>query len=109
MAPGSVFCRVCRNNVPKPLRQRTSNNRSNLRPGVRKEHQCHEYEIRFGSVTALIVITIFLFDEEIISFLLREGVGWKILAAICVFAFIPFFAHLYSTVIRLFLKMLKFD
>jgi cytidylate kinase len=60
-------------------------------------------------ITALVVFTIFQFDDEILSFLSREGIGWKILAAICIFAFIPFFAHLYSTVTRLFLKMLKFD
>ena len=65
--------------------------------------------IFFALITALVVFTIFLFDEEIISFLSREGSVWKIIAAICVFAFIPFFAHLYSTVIKLFLKMLKFD
>jgi cytidylate kinase len=63
----------------------------------------------FALITALVVLTIFIFDEEIISFLSREGLGWKIMAAICVFAFIPFFAQLYSTVIKLFLKMLKFD
>jgi cytidylate kinase len=60
-------------------------------------------------ITALVVFTIFQFDEEIILFLSREGFGWKILAAICVFAFIPFFAYLYSTVTSLFLKMLKFE
>ena len=60
-------------------------------------------------ITTLVVLTIFLFNEEIISFLSKEGLGWKIAAAICVFIFIPFFAHIYSTAIRLFLKMLKFD
>lgn len=60
-------------------------------------------------ITALVVFIIFLYDKEIISFLSREGFGWKLLAAICVFAFIPLFAYLYSTVIRLFLKMIKFD
>ena len=60
-------------------------------------------------ITILVVFTMFKFDEEILSFLSQEGLGWKLLAAICVFAFIPLFAHLYSTVIRLFLKMLKFD
>jgi len=65
--------------------------------------------IMLSLITALVVIAIFIFDDEIISFLSREEFAWKILAAICIFSFIPIFAHVYSTVIKLFLKMLKFD
>jgi hypothetical protein len=65
--------------------------------------------VLFAIITALVVFTIFQFDVEILSFLTQEGLGWKVLAAVCIFAFIPFFAYLYSTVTRLFLKMLKFD
>jgi len=60
-------------------------------------------------LTALVVFLIFQFDKGIFSFLSREGFGWRILATISVFAFVPFFAYLYSTVTSLFLKMLKFD
>lgn len=60
-------------------------------------------------LTALVVLLIFQFDQEIFSLLSREGFGWRILATICVFAFIPFFAYLYSTVTSLFFKMIKFE
>jgi hypothetical protein len=63
----------------------------------------------FALITALVVFTIFQFDKEILTFLSRKGLTWRIIATICVFAFIPFFAHIYSTVTRLFLKMIKFD
>ena len=80
-----------------------------IRSKYKFSHREFIHMVFFALITALVVFTIFLFDEEIISFLSREGFAWKITAAICVFAFIPFFAHLYSTVIKLFLKMLKFD
>jgi cytidylate kinase len=63
----------------------------------------------FGALTALVIFMIFQFDEQVFAFLSREGVGWRILATISVFAFVPFFAYVYSTVTGLFLKMLKFD
>jgi cytidylate kinase len=65
--------------------------------------------ISFALLTALIVFLIFNFAEPILSFLSKKGLGWRILATICVFGFVPFFAYTYSTVTRLFLKMLKFD
>ena len=37
---------ACHNNVPKLLRQITSNNRSNLQKSVSKEHQCQNIKIR---------------------------------------------------------------
>jgi cytidylate kinase len=63
----------------------------------------------FALITLLVIIILFRFDTEILSFLLREGLGWRILATICIFAFVPFFAFTYSTVIRLFFKMIKFE
>lgn len=59
--------------------------------------------------TTLVVFLVFQFDKEIFSFLSREGTGWRVLATIGVFAFVPFFAYLYSTVTSLFLKMVKFE
>jgi hypothetical protein len=63
----------------------------------------------FAIITAILILLIFQFDEKILSFLSRDSIGWKILAAVAVFIFVPFFAYIYSTVTRLFLKMIKFE
>jgi hypothetical protein len=63
----------------------------------------------FAVFTSLIVFTTFTFDKQILLFLSREGFGWRILATISVFIFVPVFAYVYSTVTGLFLKMIKFD
>ena len=60
-------------------------------------------------LTALVIFLIFQFDKEIFSFLSREGFGWRVLATIGVFAFVPIFAYVYSSATSLFLKMIKFD
>lgn len=63
----------------------------------------------FAIIAALTVIAVFHFDNEILTFLSREGLPWRVLAAVCVFLFVPFFAYTYSTVTSLFLKMVKLD
>jgi len=63
----------------------------------------------FALLTIIVVFTIFQFDNQLLSFLARKEIGWKILATIFIFAFVPFFAYTYSTVTRLFLKMIKFE
>lgn len=63
----------------------------------------------FAIVTIVVVWLIFQFDEQILSFLIREGIGWKLLAMAFVFLFVPFFAYTYSTVTKLFFKLIKFE
>ena len=68
--------------------------------------------IQLVFLALLVVVTVFLifqFDEQILSFLSQKELNRKIIATICVFVFIPFFAYSYSKLIRLILKMIKFD
>ena len=65
--------------------------------------------VSFAIVTIVVVWLIFQFDEQILSFLIREGIGWKLLAMAFVFLFVPFFAYSYSTVTKLFFKLIKFE
>jgi cytidylate kinase len=60
-------------------------------------------------LVTIVVFLIFQFDDQILSFLSRKEINWKIIATICIFFFIPFFAYSYSKLIRLILKMIKFD
>jgi cytidylate kinase len=63
----------------------------------------------FAILAALIAYTVFHFDNEILAFLSREGLRWRVLAAACIFVFVPIFAYVYSTVTSLFLKMIRVD
>jgi len=63
----------------------------------------------FIFLTGLIFYSVFHFDNEIISFLSQEGLFRKILAAVSVFCFVPFFAYLYSSATKLFFKLIKLD
>jgi len=65
--------------------------------------------VLFALSVALVIFTIFRFDKEILSFLSPGETGLKIFATICVFLFVPFFAYIYSTVARLFFKLIKFE
>lgn len=65
--------------------------------------------ILFAVLIALIVFLTFHYDQEIISYLSREDLTWKIVVTICVFLFVPLFAYIYSTVTKLFLRMIKFE
>jgi cytidylate kinase len=79
-------------------------------------HAKYSFGIKEGlqmTLSALFVIIVvyltFQFNDEILSFLTKEGLTWKILASMCVFVFVPVFAYLYSTVTKLFLRMIKFE
>ena len=63
----------------------------------------------FAAITAILGSVVFQFDREILSFLSREGFHSRVLATVCILAFVPFFAYSYSTVTRLLLKMIKLD
>jgi len=65
--------------------------------------------LSFAILTAIMVFTIFHFDQQILAFLQEEGTKHRILAAACVFVFVPFYAYIYSNVTSLFLKMIKLD
>ncbi len=65
--------------------------------------------ILFAVLTALMVFAIFHFDDQILAFLQKEGLEHRILAAACVFVFVPIYAYIYSNVTGLFLKMIKLD
>jgi len=60
-------------------------------------------------VTAAILFAVFQFNSEILSFLSRTELKWRVLATGCIFVFVPLFALVYSSAARLFLKMLKLD
>jgi hypothetical protein len=62
-----------------------------------------------AALSALVVLLIFQFDSEIHAFLLRPGAGWRVLATIAVFVFVPAFALVYSAATSLFLKLLKVE
>ena len=57
----------------------------------------------------LTVFIIFLYDKEILSFLSRKEMTWKIIISIGVFFFVPLFAFIYSTATKLFFRMIKFE
>lgn len=63
----------------------------------------------FGIITALIVSLVFAFDDQILTFLAREGTASRIVAATLILIFIPTFAFIYSSVTGLLLRMLKFE
>jgi hypothetical protein len=61
---------------------------------------------------AMALLTLFLvlhFGNHIISFLVREGTTWRILATACVVVFVPTFAFLYGSAAGLFLRLIKLD
>ncbi len=62
-----------------------------------------------GIITALIVYLLFQFNSEIIDFLSNSDTKMRIISTICILIFVPVFAHLYSTVTGLFLKLIKFE
>jgi hypothetical protein len=60
-------------------------------------------------LTALIVYLIFHFNSEIIQFLSHTDTEMKVISTICILIFVPVFAHIYSTVTGLLLKLIKFE
>jgi cytidylate kinase len=79
--------------------------RSRYKFGFRESIQM----ILFALLVIFLVFIIFQFDEEILSFLTQKELTWKIVATICVFIFVPLFTYIYSTVTKLFLRMIKFE
>lgn len=65
--------------------------------------------IIYAAFIALFVFLIFQYDEPILTFLSHKGLGWRVAATLCVFAFVPLFAYTYSTVTKLFFKLIKLD
>ena len=63
----------------------------------------------YAVLTVLVIFMIFHFDKEILSFLSREKIEWKIVSMLSVFVFVPLFAYSYSKVIRLLFKIIKFE
>ena len=45
----------------------------------------------FVLITAILMVFIFQYDDKILSFLTREGIIWRIIAAVVVFIFVPLF------------------
>ena len=62
-----------------------------------------------GLLTFLIVILVFSFSTPILEFLSMKGTSMRIIATICILVFGPIFAIIYSTVIGLLLKLIKFE
>jgi hypothetical protein len=79
--------------------------RSKYRFGIKEYIQMALYAV----LTVLVIFMIFHFDKEILSFLSREKIEWKIVSMLSVFVFVPLFAYSYSKVIRLLFKMIKFE
>lgn len=65
--------------------------------------------ILYSVLTALIVFLLFRFNPQIISLVSQPVSKMRIISTICIVLFIPFFAYLYGTATKLFLKMLKLE
>jgi cytidylate kinase len=65
--------------------------------------------VLYAALTAVILFAVFQFSGDILAFLSREGLTWRVIATACIVAFVPLFAFTYSSVVRLFLKMIKLD
>jgi cytidylate kinase len=63
----------------------------------------------FAILSALVVYSILSYDREILSFLYREGTVARTEAVVAILLFVSFFAYIYSTVTRMFLKMIRLD
>ncbi len=62
-----------------------------------------------AALTGLSVYSVFRFDEQILAFLARPELKWRIAATTFVALFVPFFAQMYGTVTSSVLKLFKFD
>jgi len=63
----------------------------------------------YGIATAAVVYLLFLFSPQVINFLSKTSTESKVIATICILAFVPIFAQLYSTVTGLLLKLIKLE
>jgi hypothetical protein len=63
----------------------------------------------YAGIIVSLVLLIFNYDKPILAFLSHKGLGWRIAATLSIFAFVPMFAYLYSTVTKLFFKLIKLD
>jgi cytidylate kinase len=79
--------------------------RSKYKFGVREIIRMLLYAV----LTTLLILLVFKFEDNIITLFSKGEIEWKIITMIGVFAFVPLFAYVYSTVIRLFFKMMKFE
>lgn len=79
-----------------------------------------EFKYRFGprqfvqmfiymALTAVIAFALFKFSPQVIEFLSKEGTSSRIIAMLCVLAFVPLFAQIYGSFAGLLLKLFKFD
>lgn len=62
-----------------------------------------------AALAGLSVYSVFHFDEQILAFLSRPELKWRVAATAAIFVFVPFFAQVYSTVTSSLLKLFKFD
>jgi cytidylate kinase len=60
-------------------------------------------------LAGLSVYSVFHFDRQILEFLSRPEMKWRIAATAAIALFVPFFAQVYSTVTSSVLKLFKFD
>ncbi|RKX27037.1 MAG: hypothetical protein DRP46_10280 [Candidatus Zixiibacteriota bacterium] len=106
--------------IRKRLRQEWSNyiSDSSKSPVVALDEIISQYRFGFSQylrmaaaalLTALVIIMIFKFDNQIITFLSREGPKWRILSTSIIVIFVPLFAFVYSTFTGLLLKLFRFD
>lgn len=63
----------------------------------------------FGLLAAIILFSVFHFDNQILAFLSREGTTWRVIAAASVLVFIPVFAFIYGSAVGLALRLIKLD
>jgi hypothetical protein len=56
-----------------------------------------------------VVYLLFLFNPQVINFLSKASTESRVIATICILAFVPIFAQLYSTVTGLLLKLIKLE
>jgi hypothetical protein len=65
--------------------------------------------IRYAALAALLFGLVFANQIEVLSFTSAEGVRHRIISTLCLFVFVPIFAHSYGNFARYLLRLLKFE
>ncbi len=65
--------------------------------------------LAFGVTAFVLFYFVITHQAEVLSFLTREGRAQRLLAMVCLFAFVPFFAYIYGNFWRLVLRLVKFE
>ena len=62
-----------------------------------------------GAIAACVLWAVFTHQHEVLTFLIRDGISNRILAASALTLFVPLFAFVYGTFAQYLLRLFKFD